>query len=334
MIELPGPYLLFLGNAADELAAKTAKALFEWVPEKCIGQISFPDCQVDLDLPHLSIEQAKAKGAKSLVIGTTAPGGRCALAWHPIISHALRCGLNIVSGLHEQIAKIPSIAQEANESQKKIFDLRQATLPIPIGKGIKRSGKRLLTVGTDCSIGKMYTALSLSQALKQRGIKASFRATGQTGMMISGAGIAVDAVISDFIAGAAETLSPDNQTNHWDIIEGQGSIMHPSFSGVSLGLLHGSQPDAIVMCHEAGRAHMRGLSHYPMPSLQTCIRLTLELARITNPHVSCIGISINSSKLDESERTRTLEEIEQKTGLLTIDPKIDTSPLVERLLEL
>ncbi|MFK7824447.1 MAG: DUF1611 domain-containing protein [Oligoflexales bacterium] len=334
MIELPSPYLLFLGNASDELAIKTAKALFEWVPEKCLGQISLPECKVNLDLPRLSIKEASQLGAKSLVIGTTAPGGRIKSSWHSTLVDALKSGLNLVSGLHEQVSQISAIANEAAKANRQIIDIRQSSLPLPIGKGIKRHGKRLLTMGTDCSIGKMYTALCLTHSLNKRGIDANFRATGQTGMIIAGKGIAIDAVIADFISGAAEMLSPTNQSAHWDIIEGQGSIMHPSFSGVSLGLLHGSQPDVIVICHEPVRTHMRGLSHYPMPNLQSCIDLSLRLAKITNPEVSCLGISVNTSKLDPKARDDMLKKIGDETGLLTIDPKIDVSPLTERLIAL
>ncbi|NRA46034.1 MAG: DUF1611 domain-containing protein [Oligoflexales bacterium] len=330
-MDLPSPYLLFLGNATDELAAKTAKALFEWAPEKCLGQISLPECTVKLSLPELSIQRARSMGAASLVIGCTAPGGSIHPSWHPILLDALKEGLHLINGLHEQLASIPILASEAAKTNKQIIDLRQTSTPLPIGKGLKRQGKRLLTVGTDCSIGKMYTSLCLYHALKEAGVKSSFRATGQTGMMIAGSGVAIDAVIADFIAGAAEQLSPGNEPEHWDIIEGQGSIMHPSFSGVSLGLLHGSQPDAIVLCHEPTRTHMRGLSHYPMPSLQECLDLSLSLARITNPEASCLGISVNTSRLNPESRKEVLQQIADETGLLAVDPKLDITPLTERI---
>ena len=334
MFDLPSPYLLFLGNAKDELAVKTAKALFEWVPEKCLGQMCLPGCKINLDLPHLSIQEASTRGAKSLVIGTAAAGGKIDPSWHLLFIEALKSGLNLINGLHEQLSQIPCIAEEAEKTGKQLMDLRQSNLPLPIGKGKKRLGRRLLTVGTDCSIGKMYTSLCLTRALKAKGISASFRATGQTGMMIAGSGIAVDAVVADFIAGAAELISPPNDENHWDIIEGQGSIMHPSFSGVSLGLLHGSQADAIVMCHEPTRTHMRGLSHYPMPSLKSCIELSLSLAEITNPEVKCLGVSVNSSKLAPYAKEKLLRQIEDETGLVAVDPKLDIAPLVERLIDL
>ena len=128
----------------------------------------------------------------------------------------------------------------------------------------------LLTVGTDCSIGKMYTALALERSMRKRGLAADFRATGQTGILIANGGIPVDAVIADFISGAAELISPARNDGGWDLIEGQGSLFHASYAGVSLGLLHGSQPDALVMCHEPTRTHMRGLPDAPLPDIKTC----------------------------------------------------------------
>ena len=143
--------------------------------------------------------------------------------------------------------------------------MRHSDAAFPAASGRKRSGKRVLTVGTDCAQGKKYTALALAKNLQSRGVDASFRATGQTGIMISGEGIAVDAVIADFVAGAAEQLSPDNAPDHWDVIEGQGSLFHPAYAGVTLGLLHGSQPDAIVLCHDPSRRTIDEYPNFPIP---------------------------------------------------------------------
>src|SRR5262249_10280049 len=161
----------------------------------------------------------------------------------------------------------------------------------------KRSGQRLLTVGTDCALGKKYTALALVAAFRKRGVDADFRATGQTGIMISGGGIPLDAVISDFAAGAAEMLTPDAAPDHWDVVEGQGSLFHPSYAGVSLALLHGTQPDVLVLCHEVGRERLAGLEEYATPDLQEAIGLNLILGRRTNQQIRCAGISLNTSIL-------------------------------------
>jgi uncharacterized NAD-dependent epimerase/dehydratase family protein len=165
----------------------------------------------------------------------------------------------------------------------------------------------------------MYASLAIEQEMKRRGIRASFCATGQTGILIAGGGVSVDAVTADFISGAVEALSPDQEPDHWDVIEGQGSLFHPSFAGVSLGLLHGAQPDVLVMCHEPTRRHMRGLPEYPVPSLENCIVTNEAAARLTNPKATCIGISLNTAALDEAEALDFLGKTEMRTGLPCVD---------------
>jgi uncharacterized NAD-dependent epimerase/dehydratase family protein len=178
----------------------------------------------------------------------------------------------------------------------------------------------------------MYTTLALEAEMKRRGLKADFRATGQTGIFIAGDGVSIDAVVADFISGAVEWLSPDNDADHWDLIEGQGSLFHASYAGVSLGLLHGAQPDALVMCHEPTRAHMRDLPHYKLPDLQTCIDANLAAARLTNPHARLVGFSINSSALDAAAADAYLKEISAKFALPAVDPlRSGVGPLVDQL---
>jgi len=191
---------------------------------------------------------------------------------------------------------------------------------VPVGTGRKRSGKRLLTVGTDCALGKKYTALALEGAFRRRGVDADFRATGQTGIMIAGSGMPMDAVVSDFIAGAAEILSPDAAPDHWDLIEGQGSLFHPAYAGVSLGLLHGSQPDVLVLCHEPGRSHLLGYPEFPTPSLPDAIALHLKMGSLTNPKIRCAGVSFNTATLGPTEARELLEHTSQTLGLPVADP--------------
>jgi uncharacterized NAD-dependent epimerase/dehydratase family protein len=188
-----------------------------------------------------------------------------------------------------------------------------------VANGVKRRGRRLLTVGTDCSVGKMFASLAIEREMKARGMKADFRATGQTGIFIAGDGVSVDAVVADFISGAAEWLSPDNDDDHWDVVEGQGSLFHASYAGVSLGLLHGSQPDALVLCHEPGRPHMRGLPRVAPPGLAECIETNLAAARLTNPAVRFVGMSFNTSKLDAVEAARVCGAAEDELGLPCVD---------------
>jgi uncharacterized NAD-dependent epimerase/dehydratase family protein len=159
--------------------------------------------------------------------------------------------------------------------------------------------------------------------MRKAGMNATFRATGQTGIMLAGEGLPIDAVVADFISGAAEMISPDNDENHWDVIEGQGSLFHPGYSGVSLGLLHGSQPDAFVLCHDATRTVISGWEHYTLPSIREAIDVHIQLGSRTNPDIRCVGISINTSELPEQDRDRFLTDLSVETGLPCVDPIID-----------
>lgn len=332
-MKISSPFLLFIGDAVDPLSIKMARSAADWCPAHCVGEFSLAGCSVSTGLPRISIEQAKAKGAKSFVLGFANSGGTLQMEWVPAILQALDAGLDIVSGLHQKLTSIDSIAKKAEALNRQLIDIRHPKNTFKTATGLKRSGKRLLTVGTDCSVGKMYTSLSLKKAMDQRNIANTFRATGQSGILISGSGVAVDCVISDFISGAVESLSPDADEHHWDVIEGQGSLSHPAFAGVSLGLLHGSQPDALVVCHAVGRQHMRGLKHFALPTIEQTIQLNQSAATLTNANAKVIGISINSSSLDEQAALDYCAEIEQRLGLPAVDPfRHDLSPILDNLL--
>ncbi|KHN62563.1 EBNA-1 nuclear protein [Dickeya fangzhongdai] len=313
------PYLLFLGDAHDQLAAKVAIGIKQWHPEYCVGQYRMAGCQADCGLPDLDIAAARAAGAQTLVIGVANRGGIISDAWVAVLRQALECGMDLAAGLHNKLADVPEISELAARLGRSLFDVRHPTQSFPVASGRKRSGKRLLPVGTDCSCGKMYTALAIEKALLERGGDATFRATGQTGILISGAGVSIDAVVSDFIAGAVETLAPDNDADHWDVIEGQGSLFHPSFAGVTTGIIHGAQPDALVLCHEPTRTRMRGVD-YPLPDLQACIDLNLAMARLTNPNARFVGVSINSAHLSEADALAYMAKLEHQLGLPVVDP--------------
>jgi uncharacterized NAD-dependent epimerase/dehydratase family protein len=317
------PYLLFLGDAPDQLAAKTAQGIADWRPETCIGQLRFTDCNADLGLPDMSLDDGLENGAKTLVIGVANRGGVISDIWTEVLVKALDLGFDLASGLHGKLADVPELAAAAGRTGRKLFDVRHPSETFSVGDGKKRPGKRLLTVGTDCSCGKMYTSLALEREMRARGLKADFRATGQTGILIAGSGVSIDAVVADFISGASESLSPANDADHWDLVEGQGSLFHASFAGVSLGLLHGSQPDVIVMCHEPTREHMRGLPQYALPDIQTCIEVNLSAARLTNPAVACTGLSVNTSRLNPEAAKACLAELEAEFGLPAVDPLRD-----------
>jgi uncharacterized NAD-dependent epimerase/dehydratase family protein len=201
-----------------------------------------------------------------------------------------------------------------------------------VATGRRRSGKRLLTVGTDCALGKKYTALAITRELEARGVACDFRATGQTGIIIAGRGMPMDAVVADFAAGAAELLSPDAHPDHWDVIEGQGSLFHPSYAGVSLALLHGSQPDVIVVCHEPGRQNIVGTAGYGLPGLAETIDMNLGLGSRTNPRIRCGGVSLNTSQFREAEALQLMAEESRKLGLPVADP-MRGGALFERLVD-
>lgn len=326
------PYLLFLGDAPDQLAAKTAAGIAHWRPADCIGQLRLPSCKADLGLNDLSIAQARQQGAKTLVIGVANQGGFISAQWIATLLEALEAGLDIASGLHARLDAIAELSAAAARSGRRLIEVRHPSADLKTGNGKKRTGKRLLTVGTDCSIGKMYTALAIEAELRKRGVKADFRATGQTGIFIAGNGISVDAVIADFISGAVEALCPDNDPDHWDIVEGQGSLFHAAYAGVSLGLLHGAQADALVLCHEPTRTHMRGLPHYPLPGLEDCIEANEAAARLTNPAAHCIGVSINTANLDADAAAALLADTQSRLGLPCVDAlRSGVSPLVDQL---
>jgi uncharacterized NAD-dependent epimerase/dehydratase family protein len=316
------PYLLFVGDARDRLAAKSACGLLEWRRPWCLGQVRLDGCRAHLDLPEMTVEDGAAAGASTLIIGVANAGGVIPDHWIDTLARALVAGLHVASGLHDRLADHPRLAELAARFQRQLIDVRSPPRAFGVGTGEPRPGKRLLTVGTDCSCGKMYTTLAIADEMERRGIPADFRATGQTGIFISGAGVAVDAVVADFISGAAEWLTPANDPDHWDLIEGQGSLFHPSFAGVSLGLLHGAQPDVLVMCHEPTRSHMRGLPGRALPAIIDCIRANEEAARLTNPRVRCIGVSVNTSGLAPADGAAYLADLERQLGLPCVDPNV------------
>lgn len=328
------PYLLFLADVTDIGYAKTAAGIRQWRGELCAGQLRLPECTVDLGLPDLTPAEAIGRGIKTMIIGIANDGGFIAKNWIASIVAALEAGLDVASGLHERLGDEPEIAAAAKRTGRQLIEVRQPENVFKPGSGRKRTGKRLLTVGTDCAVGKKYTALAIEKELRSRGVKADFRATGQTGIFISGRGVAVDSVLADFISGAAEWLSPDNSADHWDVIEGQGSLFHPSYAGVTLGLVHGSQPDAMVLCHDARRSTLMSHEDFPITDFRTCIDVYVSAARLTNPRARVIGVSLNTSHLsDTREARRLLESTARETSLPCCDPiRFGVGEIIDNLL--
>ncbi|KAA2237227.1 N-acetyltransferase DgcN [Salinarimonas soli] len=325
------PYLFFLGDVQDQLAAKTALGIVDWRPDWCLGQMRLPGAKADARLPEMKPGEAAQAGARTMIVGVVNAGGVLPPHWIASIVEAMEAGLDIASGLHIRLGEVPEIAEAARRLGRTLHDVRHTSERFATGKGVKRSGMRLLTVGTDCSVGKKYTALALEKGMRARGFDADFRATGQTGVFISGRGVAIDAVVADFISGAVEWISPEADARHWDLIEGQGSLYHPSFAGVSLGLLHGAQPDAFVVCHEPTRTRMRGVPA-ALPTIGDVIHLTLACGRLTNPAIRCAGIAINTENLDETAARAEIERAATTHGLPATDPmRFGVGPIVDLL---
>lgn len=314
------PYLLFLGDAPDQLGAKVAQGIKDWRPENAVGQFRMEGCKADVGLADMTLEEGIAAGAKTLVVGVANRGGYISDAWKEVLVQALNMGYDIASGLHNLLRDEDALVAAARVNGRTLFDVRIPSVAYPIANGKKRTGKRCLAVGTDCSVGKMYTGMAMDAEMRKRGMKSTFRPTGQTGILITGGGVPLDAVIADFMAGAIEYLTPDNDPDHWDHIEGQGSLFHVSYSGVTMALVHGGQPDALILAHEPTRPHMRGLPEYQQPSLEDLRDVALQMARVANPDCVVAGISVNTQHLSEDEAKTYLAEVEDRMGLPTVDP--------------
>jgi uncharacterized NAD-dependent epimerase/dehydratase family protein len=320
-INLAAPYLLYLGDVPDLHHAKTGAGIAYWRPENCAGQMRLPNCPVDLGLPEMSLQDAAAAGVKTIIVGVAPMGGQIPDHWIPHLVELASAGFDIAAGMHKKLVDNPDLVNAAAKSGAKLIDVRIPPKDIPVGTGRLRSGKRVLMVGTDCAVGKKYSALALHRELERRDLKSTFRATGQTGIMIAGEGIPIDAVVADFISGAAEQLSPDNDDDHWDVIEGQGSLLNPSYSGVSLGLLHGSQPNAIVLCHDSNRLKIDGpCDDFPIPELDEVIDDALRMARLIRKQCFCAGVSVNTSQMDDLQRDNYLSGLQDRLGIPCVDP--------------
>ena len=328
------PYLLFLGDAPDQLAAKVAQGIKDWRPENAVAQYRMDGCNADLGIADMTLAQARDAGAKTLVIGVANRGGIISAAWKAVLIEAIEMGYDLASGLHNLLNDEPDLVAAAEKHGRTLFDVRIPTVDYPIANGKKRSGKRCLAVGTDCSVGKMYTALAMDKTMRERGMKSTFRATGQTGILITGDGVPLDAVIADFMAGSVEYLTPDNDDDHWDLIEGQGSLFHVSYSGVTMALVHGGQPDALILCHEPTRPHMRGLPDYTPPSLEQVHDVALTLARVGNPACQVVGVSVNTQHMSDADARAYLAQVETDMGLPATDPfRYGADKLVDALAE-
>jgi uncharacterized NAD-dependent epimerase/dehydratase family protein len=331
MIE--APFLLYLGHSADPVGIKTSRGLAEFRRHDCVGEFRHDDCPLTLGLPRMTMAEGVAAGARTLVLGIANPGGTMDPELVEDAADALRAGLNVVSGLHQRLREVPELVAMAAALGLNLIDVRDPPADLPVGTGRPRAGRRILTVGTDCSVGKMYASIALAEGLRARGEIADFRATGQTGILVAGSGVPLDAVGADFRSGAIEQLAPARDDGGWDVIEGQGSLFHPSFAGVSTGLLHGAQAEALVLCHDPSRIAMRGLPERRLPGLAECMAASLQVARLTSPGVRAAGTCLNTSSMSEDEARALCARSTQLLGLPCTDPhRFGVETIIDNLL--
>lgn len=299
MSTIETPYCLFLADATDHKAIKTASGLVEWAPERVACEFALPGCTVTSGASRAeTLKDAVEKfGARTLVVGVvTNTGDTIPASWRRTFADALATGLDVASGMHDMITDDPKLSHMAMHQGRKLHDFRFTPKEYKIGKGQPRSGLRIMVIGQDCNIGKKYTSVALTRMLVDEGVNATFRATGQTGALIADGqrSVVVDTVVSDFLTGAVEWLCPAASPDHVDVVEGQGCLWSPGSGQLAVSLLYGSQPDFVVMCVDPDRRHLRGLE-YQVVDLEFDIKTNLQFARRVNPHSQLLGISVNLS---------------------------------------
>jgi uncharacterized NAD-dependent epimerase/dehydratase family protein len=336
-------YLILADGSFGPQTSKTANACIRYTPEHVVGVIDASKAGQTAeqvigfggDIPVVaSLEEGLRLKPNALLIGIAPAGGKLPADWIRLLAGAIENRLEIWSGLHSFISDVPELAALAQKHGVIIHDLRRPPANLDVAKGRVRGvdATVVLTVGTDCNIGKMTTQLQLLGGLREKGIRTSFAATGQTGILIEGRGVGVDAVIADFIAGAAEQLVLEcAKDSDLVLVEGQGSIIHPSFSGVTYGLLHGSLPHAQIMCAQPSRTAIRNCEWVPIPPLPEFIRMSEGVAAPLRP-APVIAVALNTFDLDEPSARRAIEQTEKETGLPTTDPvRYDPAPIIEAI---
>jgi uncharacterized NAD-dependent epimerase/dehydratase family protein len=317
--------------------AKTAIGVLRYAPFEVVAVVDSTragkdaaDCVgVGAGVPVVAtVEDALSRGATVVLIGTAAAGGRIPDGYRPSLARALERGVEVWNGLHERVLSDPDLASAAKRGGAKVRELREPPADVPIGgHRARREGVRVvLTVGSDAAVGKMTASLEIVAALRRAGERVEFVATGQTGIAIAGGGIAVDAVVADFIAGAAELMVCDAaERADWVVVEGQGSLTHPGFSGVTLGLLHGAAPDVMVLCHEAMRHSVKGYDdRQPLRSLREYVRIYEDAAAWRRPPgyppARVVAVALNTFDVSEHMASALIQDAAAETGLPVADP--------------
>ncbi len=334
-------FVLLTEGFGNPIRGKTAACVIRYCPDEVLAVLDSTGVgQTSGDL--LGVGEVPVVGsladvpqARTLLIGIALPGGQLPPAWRAIVLEALGRGMDVVSGMHDFLADDPEMAAAARRHQVRLIDVRnQRIRRCARAEGLREECLRIHTVGQDSSLGKMLTSMELTRALQAAGRDAKFGATGQTGIIVEGQGYPIDCMVADFISGAAEQLVLDHQHHEILIIEGQGSLSHPSFSGVTLGLLHGCQPHGLILCYEAGRKSALGLDHVPLVPLAQLRQLYEQVASLLRP-CRVIGISLNSRRLTAAEAAEERRRREQEFQLPVCDVLRDgPQPLVDAVLKL
>ena len=319
--------LILTEGHSEPVAGKTASCILRYRGEDVValldstaaGSTAGARFGVGGDIPIVA-SLAEAPTATELVIGIAPPGGRVPPGWRPVLLDAIGRGMRIVSGLHEFLSEDPQLADAAAKAGVEIVDVRKNDeRDVSSRLGLREDRLRLLTIGQDCSVGKMLAAVELTQALVAKGHDAAFLATGQTGIMIEGDGCPIDRVISDFVNGAVEKLVKRKQDHEILVVEGQASITHPRYSSVSLGLLHGAAPHGMILVYEAGRVHHMGMPHEPLPALERVVAAYEQMASFVGGG-RVIGVAINSRLVEPAEAAAERRRVSQALGLPACDP--------------
>ncbi len=322
-------------------SSKTAASLIRYKPDETVAVLDSVHAggkledllEIGQGIPVVAtLREALAYHPTSLVIGIATPGGVLPEEWRAVIHEAIEHGLEVVNGLHTFLNEDEAFARHAEQKGVRLWDVRQPPDELDVGRHLVHGlpNLRVLTVGADSSIGKKIAAIEIDRAAREAGWDAEFVATGQTGIMIAGSGIAVDTVAADYISGAAERLVLERKHRELLVIEGQGTILHPSYSGVSLGLLHGAAPQALVLCHQPGREVMRNLP-VAVPSYEEMIRVHETIARPLFP-CRVVAVSLNCFGTSVDDARREVDRVEQETGLPTTDcVKFGCGPILEAL---
>ena len=317
--------LLAEGHSGDPHHGKTARGVMRYRPEDIVALLDSTRAGEEQDgFPIVgTIEEGLPLGATTALVGVATAGGRFPEAWRELLKDAIRAGLDVENGLHEFITDDDELSSLALANGVRLRDLRKppAGLNVPTGANLTHGSRVVLTVGSDCAIGKMSVALELDREARRRGLQSQFVPTGQTGIAIAGWGIAVDAVVSDFLAGAAEQLVVEGVDRGGELlfVEGQGSVLHPAYSGVTLGLIHGSAPHAYVLCHQAGSRFVDDDERFPIPPLSALVRLHEELSLLARP-AKVLAVALNTRCLDDHDARAAIEAAADETGLPADDP--------------